>query len=439
MILHEIVLRSVGPFRNGVRLGPFSRGLNIIAAPNETGKTTAMRAAARALFDRHTTKADELKSLQPAGTELAPQIAVDFETAQGRFRIEKTFLLSPTSVLQQRHGENWETIADGDAADRKVQELLNSSLPGRGGTKPEHWGFLGFLWARQGEVAAWPSLDDEAVGHKIRARLVRVELDPVIERLRERLLETSDAIFTSTGRPKANGTLDLAENELASINAALAAVRQTRLEIESFQQRHQQAAAMVAQLERELAERKGAAQKLAELAAAAGRLQGELDARQKELTAAQEKLHVVSRDTEMLAARQMALTAARNALNASEELTRQADARLVTIRGKIDAQQAARPEQEKKLGELRRDHQRIQSLLKLRQAEAHAEALSIQRTRAEGSAAAISELADKLTRLPALTGARVNQLQEFSDRVTALRARVDCCGGCGYPAEKISA
>jgi len=99
MILHEIELRSVGPFRDAVQLGPFSRGLNIISAPNETGKTTAIRAAARALFDKHTTKGGELESLQPVGTELSPRIAVDFETAQGRFRIEKTFLQFPTSVL----------------------------------------------------------------------------------------------------------------------------------------------------------------------------------------------------------------------------------------------------------------------------------------------------------------------------------------------------
>jgi hypothetical protein len=64
-----------------------------------------------------------------------------------------------------------ELIADADAADLRVQTLLQSSLPGRGATKPEHWGFLGFLWARQGEPAAWPGLDDPDVGQRIRARL----------------------------------------------------------------------------------------------------------------------------------------------------------------------------------------------------------------------------------------------------------------------------
>ncbi|MCC5022407.1 MAG: AAA family ATPase [Candidatus Synoicihabitans palmerolidicus] len=101
MILQAIELHHVGRFRETVRLDPFAPGLNILAAPNESGKSTALHAAARALFDKHTTKGEELKALQPAGTDLAPRIAVEFATAAGRYRIEKTFLLKPTSELRE--------------------------------------------------------------------------------------------------------------------------------------------------------------------------------------------------------------------------------------------------------------------------------------------------------------------------------------------------
>ena len=84
MILHAIELTHVGLFRATVRLGPFAPGLNLLCAPNEAGKSTSLRAAARALFDKHTTKGEELKSLQPAGTDLAPRVAVEFETRAGR-------------------------------------------------------------------------------------------------------------------------------------------------------------------------------------------------------------------------------------------------------------------------------------------------------------------------------------------------------------------
>ena len=199
MILHAIELNYVGPFRSRVRIGPFTSGLNIYAAPNESGKSTCIRAAARALFDRHTTRGDEIKSLQPAGTDLAPQIAVEFETGAGRFRIEKTFLQGPRSFLKQWQSGAWQLISDTDAADQRVQALLQSSLPGKGATKPEHWGFLGFLWARQGEPSEWPNLDDAAVGQRIRARLARVEIDPVIEKLSACLAGAADSVLTSAG------------------------------------------------------------------------------------------------------------------------------------------------------------------------------------------------------------------------------------------------
>ena len=98
MILHAIELTHVGRFRDTVRLGPLAAGLNILAAPNESGKSTALHAAARALFDRHTTKSEELKALQPAGTLLAPGVIVEFETRAGRFRTAKTFLQKPEST-----------------------------------------------------------------------------------------------------------------------------------------------------------------------------------------------------------------------------------------------------------------------------------------------------------------------------------------------------
>jgi hypothetical protein len=207
MILHRIELNHVGAFRETVNLGPFASGLNVLSAPNETGKSTALMAAARALFDKHTTKGEELKGLQPVGTELAPRVAVEFETAAGRFRIEKSFLQSPRSLLKQWRDGSWQLMAEADAADQRVQSLLNSTFPGRGATNASHWGFLGFLWARQGEPVEWPKLDDNDVGQQIRHRLARVEIDPVIEQLRDRLGRTADAAITSTGQAKAGGPL----------------------------------------------------------------------------------------------------------------------------------------------------------------------------------------------------------------------------------------
>ncbi|MBK8479340.1 MAG: hypothetical protein IPL39_24590 [Opitutaceae bacterium] len=428
MILHAIELTGVGRFRETVRVGPFACGLNILAAPNEAGKTTTLRAAARALFDKHTTKGEELKSLQPAGTDLAPRIAVEFETGAGRYRIEKTFLQSPRSLFKVWQSGAWQPVAEADAADQRVQDLLHTSLPGRGATRPEHWGFLGFLWARQGEPAAWPGLDDAAVGQRIRARLARVELDPVIERLRGRLGEAAEALFTSTGQVRVGGALRQAEDDLAGIETALAALRQTRTDLETVAQRHRQAEADVAQREREHAERELAAVTLRDQASAAERLRGELTARQQALGAAQEKLGAVAADEATLTKRQAAVTATQAALAAAEVAAQAAEQRLAQLRTRLDELQAARPEYESRLHALRAELQRSQALLKLRQFAVMADALARQVGKAEAAAAEIAVLEAKRNQLPALTPPKLRKLEELAESERTLRARLQALG-----------
>ncbi len=428
MILHRIELEGVGPFREHVTLGPFTPGINILAAPNESGKTTSLRAAARALFDKHTTKGDELKSLQPAGTDLSPRIAVDFATAAGRFRIEKTFLNAPRSLLQKWQDGRWEPVADGDAADRRMQELLCSSLPGRGATKPEHWGLLGFLWARQGEPVDWPDLNGDALGPTIRSRLARVEIDPLIDRLRQRLLSAAEELLTSTGQVKKNGPLGQAEAEPAAIDDALAALAQTRAEMESTSQRYQGALAAVAHLEKEHSERTTAAQELHALAAASEKGKADLDQRLSEFTAAQTALQTVSRDVESQTARRGELAAFATALAQAEESARTLQARLETLRAEIDKAQDQRPALDHALAALRSAHQRSQSFVKLRALSVQSATLARQEESVSVAASTLASLQEKLTGLPAITPATLRRLEESAEKIRTLTAQGDALG-----------
>jgi exonuclease SbcC len=428
MILHAIELTYVGRFRDTVRLGPFAPGLNVLSATNESGKSTSIRAAARALFDRHTTRSDELKSLQPAGTDLAPRIAVEFETAAGRFRIEKTFLQSPRSLLKQWQSGTWQPIAEADAADQRMQVLLHSSLPGKGATKPEHWGFLGFLWARQGESTEWPGLDDETVGPRIRARLARVELDPVIEQLRARLSAAADALLTSGGKPKLGGPLAKAEADLIALDASLASLRQSRADLDSSYQRYQQADAAVSGLEKEHTELSANTATLREQATAAERLRHELDVRQQALTHAQEKLTALAADAATLALRRAEFATAQASLGQAQADAAAATQSHTALRTRLDALQGERPRRETNLATLRARHQRLQSLIKLRQLTASAAALDQQVARATALATEIASLEAKKARLPALTPARLGKLEQLADTVTTLRAQVQALG-----------
>ena len=428
MILHAIELNYVGPFRSRVRIGPFTSGLNIFAAPNESGKSTCIRAAARALFDRHTTRGDEIKSLQPAGTDLAPQIAVEFETGAGRFRIEKTFLQGPRSFLKQWLSGAWQPISDTDAADQRVQALLQSSLPGKGATKPEHWGFLGFLWARQGESSEWPNLDDAAVGQRIRARLARVEIDPVIEELSTRLAGAADVILTSTGLAKANGPLDAADKELAAIESALAVLRQTHAELDSAHERYRLAETAVTQLEKEHGENERTATALREQTLSTERLRIELDALQQSLASAKERLTAVAHDADTLAQHNADATAAKAALAQAEEATRTADQQLTELRAQLDLRQAERPEKESQLNVTRTELGRLQSLIKLRQYSADEAALARQLAKAETTAGEVESLEYKKIGLPALTPAKLRKIEEQDELVRTIRAQLQVLG-----------
>lgn len=428
MILHSLELTHVGRFRETVRLGPFAPGLNVLAAPNESGKSTALHAAARALFDRHSTRSEEIKALQPAGTSLAPRVVVEFETRAGRFRLSKTFLQKPESHLHQQRSGSWELIADADAADQRVQALLQSSLPGRGATKPEHWGFLGFLWARQGESTVWPGLDDPDVGQRIRARLARVELDPVIEQLRLRLATAAEAIITGTGQSRTGGPLRQAEDDLAAIEAKLASLRQTRTELDEALRRFQQSEAEVARLEKEHAERSAAAAALRDQSLAAERLRGELDARQQALATAKDKLAAVTADADTLARLQREQAETQTSLAQTRASAQSAEQALHEVRARLDQAQSDQPRQETALQSLRAAHQRLQSLIKLREIFASAAALAKQLKKAEAASAAIAALEAKKIQLPALAPAKLKRLEDLSESVLTLRTRLQALG-----------
>ena len=428
MILHSLELTHIGRFRETVRLGPFAPGLNVLAAPNESGKSTALHAAARALFDRHSTRSEEIKALQPAGTSLAPRVVVEFETRAGRFRLTKTFLQKPESQLHQQRSGSWELIADADAADQRVQSLLQSSLPGRGATKPEHWGFLGFLWARQGEPATWPGLDDPEVGQRIRARLARVELDPVIEQLRLRLATAAEAIITATGQSRTGGLLRQAEDDLAAIEANLVILRQTRTELDEALRRYQQSAAEVARLEKEHTERGVAAATLRDQSLAAERLRGELDARQQALTTAQEKLTAVAADTDAFSRLQRDQADTQTSVAHARTSAQTAEQALRELRTRLDQAQSDQPRHETALQSLRNGHQRLQSIIKSRELSTSAAALAKQLKKAESASTAITVLEAKKTQLPALAPAKLKKLEELAESVHTLRTRLQALG-----------
>ena len=74
MLIESLQVEALGPFRERVAIGPIQPGLNILAQPNEWGKSTLVEALGRAFFDRYNSGADPIRRLRPAGTTLSPQV-----------------------------------------------------------------------------------------------------------------------------------------------------------------------------------------------------------------------------------------------------------------------------------------------------------------------------------------------------------------------------
>lgn len=427
MIIESIELQHVGPFRGTVIIGPLKTGINVLAAPNETGKSTFLRAAARALFDKHTCKDDEILSLQPAGSDLAPQIIVVFEHCGKRYRVQKRFLNNPESWFSEWNGKDWQLQADGNSADERIQKLLQSTVPGRGATKAAHWGMLAFLWARQGENCEWPSWEGEA-GQFIQTRLARVEIDPVIDRLRASLWENYAEIFTNTGKAKTRGPLEQLETELQKLESDKQQLKEQRSALEILQRQFSDLGPRLVTLQEEAATREREARESRELAAAAEVLLVELRQRQSEFDAAREKLETVTSDIGKLSEHNEALKAAKaDLITATDELNRAIEAEkaakdLCKIgQQELDAAAA-------RLQQLSDEKDRASKLLKLKTADAELATVKKVAKKAAAHEQKVCDLRAQLQKLPNITPAKLKKFQELNQSIRELESKLEVTG-----------
>ncbi len=168
MILRSVTLQGCRCFRNRVEVGEFGDGVNLLVGDNECGKSTIVEAVARALFDRHGTSAAAVKALQPWGTNIAPEVGIEFEHGDRRYRLEKQFLRKQRSELSEWDGAGYQLLQQDDGADQFVRAMLLGEEAG-GATKPVQWGLARTMWYIQREPA--DGLVSDAVADKLRGAL----------------------------------------------------------------------------------------------------------------------------------------------------------------------------------------------------------------------------------------------------------------------------
>jgi len=144
MKLKKLQVEQLRQFQQPLVLRNLKPGLNLIHGPNESGKSTLVRAIRAAFFERHRSKSvDDLIPWGDSGA--APTIHLEFEHQGTPWRLTKSFLKRMRCDLIIGT-----TTYSGNDAEEQLAELLGYEYSKKGGSKAEHWGIPGLLWVEQG-------------------------------------------------------------------------------------------------------------------------------------------------------------------------------------------------------------------------------------------------------------------------------------------------
>jgi DNA repair exonuclease SbcCD ATPase subunit len=200
MIIRRLEVRNFRKLAGPVALEGLGPGLTVVVGDNEEGKSTLLQALRSVFFDRHNLGGAVAKGFLPYGSEVRPEISVEFDLGGGHYLLRKAFCQRPEAVLQMPTG-----VATGPAAEEKLQELLRFSQPGRGASGEEHQGVWGLFWVEQGKASA-PLAQNDRSRLTLRATL-EGEVGDVLggrrgQQLLARIGEEYQRFFTAGGRPR---------------------------------------------------------------------------------------------------------------------------------------------------------------------------------------------------------------------------------------------
>lgn len=256
----RLALEDVGVLRGRVDLGGFDPEITLITGANETGKSTAVEALRCALFEKHNAGHAGIRALQPHGTNLSPQVWVDFTVGGKRYELHKQFLKGAMAELRVDDTE----VFVGAEADEAVWECLGSSRPGTRGAKREDMGIWGLLWVSQDEAAA--ADPGTKIGEETRGALQDVigrQVGQIVggrhgERIRTRAREEARRYWTPTlERPtgelaEARERKERAASGVETIEAALRDVEDESRRFRGLQVEIEELLALRPALEREV-------------------------------------------------------------------------------------------------------------------------------------------------------------------------------------------
>jgi hypothetical protein len=192
-------------------------GVTVLSEPNEFGKSTFFDALHALFFERHRSTKAPVKALQPHSGG-APEVAVEIDLPEGRFRLSKRWLSRPQARVADATGR---IIAQDDEAEAWIDRLLDGDLAGPSG----------LLWVRQGLLGLEPQgggaqeKNERERGLAARRDLmssVAGEIDSLtggrrMDAVLDRVLGDLGRLATDGGKPKAGGDWKRAVDEAAAL------------------------------------------------------------------------------------------------------------------------------------------------------------------------------------------------------------------------------
>lgn len=407
-------------------LDDLSPGLNLVAGPNESGKSRLVQALRFALFESTKGKAGHKKDLASWGVAPEkPRVSVEFEFAGQPWTVEKAFLGTGTNTALRGPAGTLE----GEAAEARLAQLLGVGEAGAREFKDDDAGIWPLLWVNQGQ--SW--LDPTAATNADAQRRIQDTLTDEVgevtagergQRLLARARAQYERFYTS-GRGAERGPLTEARERVAGLEQQLAAARAARDAVAADAEALARLRARAADLDercREAAERLEAARAGQAAAQAAG-----------------EQLRAQVQRTEAAAA---ALARERDAARGREALAKaiaERSGHVDTLAEELAAAEAARDAQAgeqaalaaaaTRAGEAAEAAAREFTALRRRDEQARAftslAGLVTRVERARALNAALREQREARARLPDISAATLADLRALGDTVREAAARLE--------------
>lgn len=233
MIIEELTIKNWRGYREPHTFR-FREGINLLAGRNEAGKSTLFEVLTRVLFDRHNSKTEEVRAIQPIGSSLGPEARVQFQANGLRYRAEKRFLQDSRSALYSERGGEWELDHEGDEADARLREILRGEATARTAARAEHRGLAQVLWYLQSDRSIPEKAWNDGVQQGLQGLVKLATRSSIETAILDRVSSSYGTYWTPTGRVAASSELGRLQAELPEVEKRLAVLLDKAKSIESY-------------------------------------------------------------------------------------------------------------------------------------------------------------------------------------------------------------